>query len=191
MLIKRFFALIFFSLILLTIIPNIIHKEDKKEIINIFTIQEIYTEVEEFAIVPEKVEVKPIKNRSSQASRQGKTLSKDIELLARIIQAEAIGECYQGKLAVGEVVLNRVKSDKFPNTIKEVLFQHNQFCGVNSGLFKQEIDSDSLKAAYEVYAGTNITGGGLFFLNKNKSKQTGWFDTLTFTIRIGDHWFYK
>lgn len=87
-------------------------------------------------------------------------------LLAAIIQCEAGGEPYEGKLAVGSVVLNRVRSSKFPNTITGVIYQKNQFSPVASGRLAYRLEagvSDSCKNAAMEVLGGNITNNCLFF----------------------------
>jgi spore germination cell wall hydrolase CwlJ-like protein len=108
----------------------------------------------------------------------------DLDLLAAIIECEAGGESYEGKLAVGSVVLNRIKSSEFPNSLVEVLYQNKQFTPVGSGRFAVVLargaDEECYRAAKEVLAG-RITLGHLFFRTNNGSKQGQ---------VIGNHVFY-
>ena len=108
----------------------------------------------------------------------------DIAILAAIIQCEADGECYEGKLAVGSVVLNRVKSSYFPNTIAGVIYQSGQFSPVASGRFAAVLakgaNSTCIQAANEVLGG-NITLDCLYFRTNN-----GLIDGIV----IGNHVFY-
>jgi len=120
----------------------------------------------------------------------------DRMLLARLIEAEAEGEPYMGKVAVGAVVVNRVLSDKFPNTIKEVIYHVDeigayQFEPVLDGrLFIVTPSSDSYKAADEALGGMDPTGGALFFFNPYKITNT-WLLSKPVIYRIGDHVFTK
>ena len=68
-----------------------------------------------------------------------------VDLLARLINGEARGEPYEGQVAVGAVVLNRVKSSEFPNTISGVIYQKNQFSCITDGQFNKAIDKNSTK----------------------------------------------
>lgn len=117
-------------------------------------------------------------------------------LLARLIEAEAEGEPYMGKVAVGAVVVNRVLSDKFPNTIKDVIYHVDeigayQFEPVLDGrLFSVTPSSDSYKAADEALGGLDPTGGALFFFNPYKISNT-WLLSKPVIYRIGDHVFTK
>src|SRR5690606_23546038 len=81
----------------------------------------------------------------------------DLYLLAQIIHAEAKGESYEGKLAVGNVIHNRVKSKQFPNSIRGVIFQKGQFQPVMNGSIYNEPSKESIRAARESYH-TNIIG---------------------------------
>lgn len=117
-------------------------------------------------------------------------------LLARLIEAEAEGEPYMGKVAVGAVVVNRVLSDEFPNTIKDVIYHVDeigayQFEPVLDGrLFSVVTSSDSYKAADESLGGLDPTGGALFFFNPYKISNT-WLLSKPVIYRIGDHVFTK
>jgi spore germination cell wall hydrolase CwlJ-like protein len=108
----------------------------------------------------------------------------DLELLAAIIQCEADSEPYEGKLAVGSVVMNRVASASFPNTIMQVIYQSGQFSPVASGRFAARLaagaNSTCRQAAQEVLNG-NITVSCLYFRTNNGT---------TSGQIIGSHVFY-
>ena len=89
-----------------------------------------------------------------------------VELLARLVNGEARGESYEGQVAVAAVILNRVKSPKFPNTIASVIYQKGQFSCVTDGQFDVAIDEDSTvyKAAQEAMNGTDPTNRSSLFL---------------------------
>ena len=111
-----------------------------------------------------------------------------VELLARLINCEARGEPYIGQVAVGAVILNRVKSPKFPNTIAGVIYQNNQFSSVKDGQFDVAIEEGSTvyKAAQEAMNGSDPTGGALYFYNPSKTKSK-WLFSLETTTTIGKH----
>jgi LysM repeat protein len=117
-------------------------------------------------------------------------------LLAKLIHAEAEGEPYLGKLAVGAVVINRVKSPDFPNTIKEVIYQIDelglyQFSPVQEGRIVSIIPGqDSLKAADEALAGKDPTGGALYFFNPSKTTNK-WLLAKPVLYSVGEHVFTK
>lgn len=112
------------------------------------------------------------------------TQAGDLELLAALIQCEAGGEPYEGKLAVGSVVMNRVASSHFPNTVVGVIYQSGQFSPVASGRFATVLakgaDASSTQAAQEVIGG-KITVKCLYFRRNN--------GTIQGTV-IGNHVFY-
>lgn len=115
-----------------------------------------------------------------------------VDLLARLINGEARGEPYKGQVAVGAVVMNRVKSSEFPDTISGVIYQKGQFSCVTDGQFNKPIDEDSTvyKAAQEAINGSDPTNGCIFFYNPKTSKSK-WLYTRTTVITIGSHRFAK
>jgi len=117
----------------------------------------------------------------------------DLYWLSRIVEAEANGEPYEGKLAVANVVINRKNSPDFPDTIKDVIFDPSygyQFTPVKNGSIYNEPSQDSIRAAREALEGNNNAGGSLYFLNPAKSGYT-WIQAnrILFAI-IGGHYFY-
>lgn len=112
------------------------------------------------------------------------------ELLARLINGEARGESYQGQVAVGAVILNRVNSPQFPNTISAVIYQKGQFSCVTDGQFDKEIAEDSTvyKAAKEAISGADPTNGALYFYNP-KTAKSKWLFSLKTVATIGNHRF--
>lgn len=115
-----------------------------------------------------------------------------VDLLARLINGEARGEPYKGQVAVGAVVMNRVKSSEFPDTISGVIYQKGQFSCVTDGQFNKAIDENSTvyKAAQEALNGADPTNGCLFFYNPKTSKSK-WLYTRQTVITIGSHRFAK
>jgi N-acetylmuramoyl-L-alanine amidase len=116
--------------------------------------------------------------------------SEEKDLLARLVRAEAEGEPYAGKVAVATVVLNRVDSPDFPNTVKEVIYQSGQFTPVDNGEINKTADSESKKAVEEAYGFRGQGAGSLFFYN-SKTATSRWLDSKTTTIVIGNHTFKK
>lgn len=115
-----------------------------------------------------------------------------VDLLARLINGEARGEPYKGQVAVGAVVMNRVKSSEFPDTISGVIYQKGQFSCVTDGQFNKAIDKKSTvyKAAREAINGADPTNGCIFFYNPKTSKSK-WLYTRQTVITIGSHRFAK
>jgi len=117
---------------------------------------------------------------------------KDLELLSRLIYAESRGEPLKGQISVGAVVLNRVESNRYPNTIKEVIYQPNQFCPVNDGSIENPTNEISDFAAIKAMRGTDPTNGSLYFYNPEKvSDNVNWISEKTESIRIQNHIFAK
>lgn len=118
----------------------------------------------------------------------------DLDLLARLITAEAQGEPYEGQVAVGAVVLNRVKSPQFPNSIREVIYQKGQFSSLPK-LPRTKPTESAIRAARDALAGKDPSKGALYFYNPNLSSLEGlrFFASsgLEVTVRIGNHIFLK
>ena len=113
-----------------------------------------------------------------------------VELLARLINGEARGEPYLGQVAVGAVIMNRVKDASFPNTIAGVIYQKGQFSSVTDGQFNVAIDEGSTvyKAAQDAMNGVDPTNGALYFYNPAKTKSK-WLFSLKTVTTIGKHVF--
>lgn len=118
----------------------------------------------------------------------------DKELMARLVHAEAVGEPYAGKVAVAVVILNRVKSNQFPNTVKSVIYQisngHYAFTPVQNGRINQPADAASKRAVNEAIALGGTGNGSLFFYNPKTSTST-WITSRPVTITIGNHRFAR
>lgn len=139
----------------------------------------------------------PSKPNSSSSSTPNSTLYTNyddaIYWLSRIIEAEASGEPLKGKVAVGEVILNRVRSDEFPNTIWSVIFDTKfgiQFEPVANGSIYNTPSADSIKAAKIALEGSNYIGKCLYFMNPAIA-QSNWIskNRVHYTT-IGNHEFY-
>ena len=141
------------------------------------------------------VALKATSYTTTVASRGTSYTVTDLYWLSRIIHAEAEAEPYSGKVAVGNVILNRVKSDLFPNTIKGVIFEYYkgipQFSPVADGTIYNTPDADSIKAAKAAFSGTSYVGNATYFFNPDKSEGTWIVNNKTLVKRIGNHVFYK
>ncbi len=115
-------------------------------------------------------------------------LSADHRLLAKLVYAEARGETYKGQVAVAAVVLNRVRSASFPNTISGVIYQTNAFTCVNNGSINNTPDSSCIRAARDAMNGWDPTGGCLYYYNP-KTASDSWIRTRTVKTVIGNHSF--
>ena len=112
----------------------------------------------------------------------------DYYLLARIISAEARGEPYTGQVAVGAVVLNRVKHPSFPDTIAGVIYQPGAFSAINDGQFDQPIAESAYRAAQDALNGWDPSGGAVFYFNPDKTSDA-FMHSRPVIERIGDHLF--
>jgi N-acetylmuramoyl-L-alanine amidase len=116
--------------------------------------------------------------------------SSEKDLLARLVEAEAKGEPYAGKVAVATVILNRVDSNLFPNSVKSVIYQSGQFTPVSNGQINNPASSASKQAVNEAIAFHGQGHGSLYFYNPSKTTNT-WLRSKTVTIKIGNHVFAK
>lgn len=116
----------------------------------------------------------------------------DIQLMARAINGEARGEPYEGQVAVGAVILNRVKSSQFPNTIAGVIYQSGAFTAVADGQINQSIDEGSTvyKAARDAMNGWDPTGGCIYYFNPDTATNK-WIWSRPLVKTIGKHRFCK
>ncbi|SDY70392.1 N-acetylmuramoyl-L-alanine amidase [Proteiniborus ethanoligenes] len=120
---------------------------------------------------------------STGLSREG-----DVYLIAKAIHGEARGEPYVGKVAVGAVILNRVKHPSFPNTIAGVIYQPLAFTAVADGQINLEPDKDSIKAARDSINGWDPTYGCRYYWNP-VTATSKWIWSRQVIIKIGKHWF--
>ena len=125
---------------------------------------------------------------STTASSSATIVSADHRLLAKLVYAEARGEPYKGQVAVAAVVLNRVRSASFPNTISGVIYQRNAFTCVNNGSINNAPDSSCIRAALDALNGWDPTGGCLYYYNP-KTAQDKWIFSRTVQTVIGNHSF--
>lgn len=113
------------------------------------------------------------------------------DLLTRIIQVEAGYESYEGQIAVGSVIMNRVQSERFPNSIYEVVYAPRQFSPAHNGLLDRSVPNESvLEAAKAVLNGENNVEGAFFFHNPKVSGGQFW-NSLELVDEIGSHRFLK
>lgn len=120
--------------------------------------------------------------------RGGSRAGVDRYLLARLVHAEAEAEPYSGKVAVASVILNRIESPKFPNTLAAVVYQPLAFESVANGRIYTNPSAESIKAAGDAINGWDPTGGSLFFWNPSKPVSR-WIWSRRIITRIGKHVF--
>ncbi len=125
---------------------------------------------------------------SSSSSGSSSSSSGDLYLLARLVHGEARGEPYKGKVAVAAVVLNRVKSSSFPNTIAGVIYQKGAFDAVSDGQINMQPDNESIRAARDAMNGWDPSNGCLYYYNP-KTATSRWMLSRPVLLRIGQHAF--
>lgn len=127
---------------------------------------------------------------SSSGGSYGSYSSSDIWLLAKVIEAEARGESYVGQVAVGAVVLNRVESASFPDTISGVVYQAGAFSAVTDSNWSVSPSATSKKAAQDAINGWDPSYGCLYYYNPAKTSNK-WIRTRPVVTTIGSHVFCK
>lgn len=133
------------------------------------------------------------KNNSKQnVSYAATSNTSDLQLMARAINGEARGEPYEGQVAVGAVILNRVKDSRFPNSISGVIYQSGAFTAVADGQINTPIDEGSTvyKAAQDALNGWDPTGGCVYYFNPDTATNS-WIWSRPHVITIGKHRFCK
>lgn len=113
-----------------------------------------------------------------------------LNLLSKLVAAEARGESYEGQVAVAAVVLNRVKDSRFPDSIEGVIYQKNAFSVVRDGYINAQPTEESYKAAKDALYGNDPTNDAIYFWNPDIS-TCNWINTLNPHLRIGNHVFAR
>jgi len=114
--------------------------------------------------------------------------SGDVALLARLISAEARSEPYNGQVAVGAVVLNRMKHPSFPNTMAGVIYQPGAFTCISDGQFNQPVAEICYQAARDALNGVDPSGGAIYYFNPAKA-TSAWIWSRPLIVVIGKHRF--
>jgi len=127
---------------------------------------------------------------TSSSSSSSSTSSSNLNLLARLVYGEARGEPYTGQVAVAAVVLNRVKSSSFPNTISGVIYQSGAFDVVKDGQINLTPNSTAIKAAQDALNGWDPSYGAIYYFNP-KTATNKWIWSRPMTVTIGNHRFCK
>jgi N-acetylmuramoyl-L-alanine amidase len=126
---------------------------------------------------------------SSSSSSNNTTYSdEDVELLAKVISAEARGESYEGQVAVGAVILNRVAHPSFPDTLSGVVYQNGAFSCVNDSNWYEPVAESSKRAAQDALNGWDPSGGAIYYFNASKTNDA-FMHSRTVIKVIGNHKF--
>ena len=168
----------------------IVHKLNQQEM------KAVTLQNDELDLLSIRVKASTTKHHTSSESPKKESVKlrlsiNEIDLLARLVRAEAQTEPYEGKIAVACVVLNRVESKKFPDTIKEVIYAPGQFQPVSNGEINKPADKESIKAVKAALSEQRqLAPGALFFYNPAIAKSR-WLDSRKTTMVIGRHVFKK
>ena len=125
---------------------------------------------------------------SSNSDGSGGASSSQVDLLARLISAEARGEPYSGQVAVGAVVLNRIKHPSFPNTLPGVIYQSGAFTCITDGQFNQPVAESAYRAARDALNGVDPSGGAIYYFNPSTATSS-WIWSRPLITVIGKHRF--
>jgi len=125
---------------------------------------------------------------TSNSSGGGSASNSDLNLLARLVYGEARGEEYIGQVAVAAVVLNRVKSSKFPNTVAGVIYQRGAFDVVSDGQINLSPNQTAKNAARDALNGWDPSNGALYYFNPNTATSS-WIWSRKITLKLGHHYF--
>lgn len=126
----------------------------------------------------------------TSSSSSNSSNNSDLNLLARLVYGEARGEPYTGQVAVAAVVLNRVESSKFPNSIAGVIYQPGAFDVVSDGQINMAPDSTAIKAARDALNGWDPSYGSIYYFNPNTATSS-WIWSRPHVVTIGNHRFCK
>ncbi|MBT2637653.1 cell wall hydrolase [Bacillus sp. ISL-45] len=128
--------------------------------------------------------LEPIGGVGPQTSR----LIQEIETMAHVVYGESRGESYQGQVAVAAVILNRVESKDFPDSVHDVVFQRNAFTAINDGQYNLKPNDTAYHAVKDAMLGWDPSYGSVYYYNPNLATDQ-WIFTRTVTKQIGNHHF--
>ena len=141
-------------------------------------------------VIPAHIAMSRGGNTSSPKAPRYST--EEIDLLARVVYAEARGEGIEGMLAVADVILNRLKDDRFPDSIEDVIFQKGQFESVHNGAINMKPNENAYEAVRKALNGENIVEDAVFFWQpnfvRNAKRVIGYKEVV---VKIGRHQFAK
>ncbi len=127
---------------------------------------------------------------SNSSTSSSSSSNSDYNLLARVISAEARGEPYSGQVAVGAVILNRVKHSSFPDSVAGVVYQKGAFTCMTDGQINVAVADSAYKAARDALNGWDPSGGSIYYYNP-KTAKSSWIRTRPVVAVIGNHKFCK
>lgn len=137
------------------------------------------------AVVSDKTDFMQVQAKSGKA---GTVSSNDVFVLSKIISGEARGEPFVGQVAVGAVIVNRVRNPNFPNSVYGVVFEPGAFTAVSDGQYFGAPTASSIKAARSAISGWDPTGGAIYYWNP-ATATSRWIWSRSIITRIGKHVF--
>ncbi len=143
--------------------------------------------------IPSSVTLAPSESQVTPSEQKSEVNQEDVEWLAKMIYSEGRGESLEGQIAIGAVIMNRVESPLFPNTVKDVLLEKSygyyQFTPAATGaIYKAVPHEENIEAAKRAINGEDPTNGALFFYNPDKTSST-YLKSRTVSTVIGNHTF--
>ena len=145
-------------------------------------------------VIDVNYETKASSIQSKTTKQQNKEVinitNEELLLLSKLVTGEARGESYEGQVAVAAVVINRVKDPRFPNSIKDVIYQKNAFSVVKNGSINLQPTESAYSAAQDALYGKDPTDKAIYFWNPDIA-TCKWIKTLNPYMRIGNHVFAK
>lgn len=162
-----------------------LYKISLKKSISLYSLRKANNKWDNYLDIGQKLTIPA----TSQSSQSGPAYTQsEFDLLARLIMSEAEGQPYNAQVAVGAVVLNRVESKSFPNTIGGVIYQvidgHYQFTPVKNGWINRPANETAKKAAYDALHGCDPSNGALFYFDD--SATNAWLWSKPIAARIGN-----
>ena len=115
----------------------------------------------------------------------------DINLIARVVYGESRGEPYEGQVAVAAVILNRLESNQFPNSIYDIVYAPRQFSVVNDNQINLKPNDKAYKAVKDAMAGTDPTNNALYFWNPKTAVKSKFLSSRDIQVQIGNHVFAR
>lgn len=177
-------------------IDNLLKKEDITQInsnqqyllINEYDDENINTKGKDFITDIENEQQGDEQSKKTQRMERTDNTDDDVMLLAKLINSEAGNEPFEGKVAVANVVLYRSQREK--ESIREIIYARGQFDGVDTNLFMNTPNSESIEAAQRAVNGEKVLDNAYYYANLNLCSPS-WATEKRFLCRIGDHWFFK
>lgn len=181
-----------YLVMIFTLIPSEAVAPVVVELPTIMEITEVYIEELPEVVVEEVKVVQAVETPKVVVAATTEPKEDNLYWLARIISAEARGESVEGQIAVGNVVMNRVRSNQFPNTIKDVVFQKGQFSPVTNGSIHKDPTQTALESARKVLDGqVVVSNDALYFYSPKYTGRSNWIRSRTVLHEIGTHRFAK